>query len=81
MRFMEAITVALKIGGATGLSLFAVTNLETGSVGVAAAVPVVVFTASACWWVGRKFQALDDAVKRLDDKLCNLPCKNCPHKT
>ena len=77
---MEPVTVAIKIGGSTGLAMLAVGNLESGSVGLAVAVPCTVFIGGVVWWLGRKFQQIDDSIKRMDDRIGSLPCTNCPHK-
>jgi hypothetical protein len=76
---MEPISMALKIGGATGLSMFAVTNLEGSAVGLAVAIPSTVFISTIVWWLGRKFQQIDDSINRMNEKIERLPCNNCVH--
>jgi hypothetical protein len=77
---MEPISIGLKIGGATGLSMFAVTNnLEGGTVGLAVAIPSAVFISGIVWWLGRKFQQLEDGISRMQERIASLPCNNCVH--
>ena len=77
---MEPVSVGLKIGMVTGVSVFATTNnLEGSAVGLAVAVPSAVFISGIVWWLGRKLQHLEDSMKRMNERLRELPCHDCIH--
>ena len=66
----------LMIGGATGLALVLAEVSITGSTSVPmeAAIAVAVFVATMVWWLGRKFQSIDDRLETMQRFLDNLPC-------
>ena len=67
------------IGGATGLALVLAEVAITGgtSVPLEAAIGVAVFVSGMIWWLGRKFQSLDDQLKSITHFLDRLPCRKC----
>ena len=70
------ILAGLGIGGFTGGAMLATEVVVSGSsqVPVEAAVSVAVFACGSVWWLGRKFQSVDDRLKGMEDKLSDLRC-------
>lgn len=78
---MSAIAAGIKIGMATGGAMFASGALDEGSISVRAAIGCCVFVAGCIWWLGKKFQSIDDKLKYMSHRMNSLPCGQCDGKT
>jgi hypothetical protein len=70
---MTNIGTGVAIGGLTGVSLCvaeAITGAST--VGIKEAIGIGVFSGSIVWWLGRKFQSIDDSFKAVNEELANI---------
>lgn len=72
----ESLLVGMKVGGTTGLTMFAAETLlvEDGRVSVAVAVTCTVFICGVVWWLASRFQKVDDRLLRMEERLEKLPC-------
>lgn len=63
---MSSLIAGLTIGGATGMA-FMLAEVITGAsqIDLKSAVGVGVFTCGIIWWMGRKFQSLEDNQKEM----------------
>ena len=76
---MNEITVASKIGAATGFTMLAAGTLDGGNVSVTTAATCCVFVGGCVWWLAKRFQAIDDRLNSMAESIRFLPCK-CPNK-
>jgi hypothetical protein len=69
----------VKIGGSTGAAIFATSqiSLEGANISLMVAVPCTVFICGIVWWLGKKFQRIDDKLEYLHRRMDGLPCDNC----
>jgi len=76
---MNDILTGLKIGMPTGLAIFAtsVANLDEAKVSLMVAVPCTIFICGIVWWLGRRFQKIDDKLEYLHRRMDGLPCDDC----
>ena len=63
-----AITGLAAVGAATGGAV------EDHSVSIGTVASVLGIVAPATWWLSRKFQAVDDRLRSVEDKLNELYC-------
>jgi len=68
---MHELWMALKLGGITGLTMFAssAVNIEDGRVSVTVAVTCAVFIAGIVWWLASRFQKIADANSQINRRL------------
>jgi hypothetical protein len=73
---MSTFGSGLGIGGVTGGSILIAEIALTGNtnVPIESAVGVCVFVCGMVWWLGRKFQSIDDRFDQIERKLKDLPC-------
>lgn len=70
------IASGLGIGGVTGASIIIAEVVVTGStrVPLEVACGIGAFVCTMVWWLGRKFQSVDDRLEIMDSKLNQLYC-------
>jgi len=67
----------LALGGLTGATLLLADALTATTLGVRDAVTLVVFVSGLVWWMGRKFQKIEDKLDEHNQRLADLPCGDC----
>lgn len=71
---MHEFWMALKVGVATGIAMFASTpgNLEDSRVSLAVAVTCTVFICGIVWWLASRFQSIYDNQKEMNARLSKI---------
>ena len=73
---MTGLASGLTLGGAAGAAIMFAEAAITGStsIPIESAVATATFVCGLVWWIGRKFQSLDDSIKDLRDEMVSRPC-------
>ena len=71
---MSNTLAGIAIGGATGTALIIADVITAHNIELKDAVGVVVFISGMVWWLGRKFQKIEDKVDACKIRLDVLPC-------
>ena len=71
---MHELWMASRVGGLTGATMFATSNLnvEEGRVSVAVAVTVMVFVSGVVWWLSSRFQSIADSQREMSARLSKI---------
>jgi len=79
---MNELVAAIKLGGITGTTMFAVSNIEGQSISVTVAATCAVFIGGITWWLSSRFQQIADdqnamkhRLRRIDEALRNCPAQ------
>ena len=72
---MNNAIAGMVIGGTTGAALLAADLVTASNLNLRDALTLVVFVSTLVWWMGRKFQSLEDKLKDHTERLKNLPCR------
>lgn len=75
---MSTAAGGIAIGGVTGASIVLAEIAVTGhtQIPIESAVGIAVFACGLIWWIGRKFQSIDDKLDSMQKRLDTLPCKD-----
>ena len=72
---MNNALAGIALGGATGSALLAADLVTASSLQLRDALALVVFVAGLVWWMGRKFQRIEDKLDDHSERITKLPCK------
>lgn len=72
---MNNIIAGVALGGTTGAALVVADVITASSINLRDALTLAVFVSGLVWWMGRKFQQIEDKLDDHTDHLKKLPCK------
>lgn len=63
------------VGGATGGAVLLADTVTASNLNLREAAALVVFVSGLIWWMGRKFQRIEDKLDEHGERISKLPCK------